>query len=80
MLVEVRVESLGQDRLSTTPVVILKEIEGERVLPIWIGPGEAHAIWMRLADMTYARRLTHDLLASVIETFRCSTERGEDKP
>ena len=66
MLVEVRVQSLGLDRSSNTPVVILQETEGERVLPIWIGPGEASAIAMQLAEMEFARPLTHDLLVSVL--------------
>ena len=66
MLVEVRVQSLGLDRASNTPVVILKETEGERVLPIWIGPGEASAIAMQLADMKFSRPLTHDLLVTVL--------------
>ena len=66
MLVEVKVQSLGLDRSSNTPVVILKEVDGERVLPIWIGPGEASAIAMRLAEMDFSRPLTHDLLVSVL--------------
>lgn len=66
MLVEVKVQSLGLDRASNTPVVILQETKGERVLPIWIGPGEASAIAMQLADMHFSRPLTHDLLVSVL--------------
>lgn len=65
-LVEVRVQSLGLDRTSNTPVVILQEKDGSRVLPIWIGPGEASAIAMELAGMKFSRPLTHDLFASVI--------------
>lgn len=67
MLVEVRVQSLGLDRSTNTPVVILQELEGDRVLPIWIGPGEASAIAMQLADMEFARPLTHDLLVSMLK-------------
>ena len=66
MLVEVKVQSLGLDRSSNTPVVILEEMDGERVLPIWIGPGEASAIAMQLADMEFSRPLTHDLLINVL--------------
>ena len=66
MLVEVRVQSLALDRTTNTPVVILQEVNGERVLPIWIGPGEASAIAMQLADMEFSRPLTHDLLCSVL--------------
>ncbi|SVD57467.1 uncharacterized protein METZ01_LOCUS410321, partial [marine metagenome] len=66
VLVEVKVQSLALDRSTNTPVVILQELEGERVLPIWIGPGEASAIAMQLADMEFSRPLTHDLLCSVL--------------
>ena len=65
-MVEVKVQSLGLDRTSNTPVVILQEKDGSRVLPIWIGPGEASAIAMELAGMKFSRPLTHDLFASVI--------------
>jgi len=47
-------------------VVILQEKEGERVLPIWIGPAEASAIAMELAGVKFARPLTHDLLKQLI--------------
>ncbi len=66
MLVQVSVQSLGLDRASNTPVVILQEHDGERVLPIWIGPSEASAIAMELAEMKFSRPLTHDLLASIV--------------
>jgi bifunctional DNase/RNase len=65
-LVEVKVQSLGLDRSSNSPVVILEEMEGDRVLPIWIGPSEASAIAMQLADMEFTRPLTHDLLVAVL--------------
>jgi len=65
-MIAVKVQSLGLDRTSNTPVVILQESSGSRVLPIWIGPGEASAIAMELAGMKFARPLTHDLFASVV--------------
>ncbi len=65
-MIEVRVQSLGLDQVSKTPVVILQEVGGERVLPIWIGPAEASAIAMELAGMKFSRPLTHDLAASLI--------------
>jgi bifunctional DNase/RNase len=65
-LVQVRVAHLGLDRTTNTPVVILQEMEGERVLPIWIGPAEASAIAMELAGVKFSRPLTHDLLKLVI--------------
>lgn len=74
-MVEVKVQSLGLDRTSNTPVVILQEKDGSRVLPIWIGPGEASAIAMELAGMKFSRPLTHDLFASVIMGLGGSLQR-----
>jgi bifunctional DNase/RNase len=65
-MIEVRVAHLGLDRNTNTPVVILQEKEGTRVLPIWIGPSEASAIAMELAGIKFSRPLTHDLLKQVI--------------
>jgi len=75
VLVEVRVQSLALDRTTNSPVVILQEINGERVLPIWIGPGEASAIAMQLADMEFSRPLTHDLLCSVLKGLGGSLQK-----
>jgi uncharacterized protein len=74
-MVEVKVQSLGLDRSSNTPVVILQEEDGLRILPIWIGPGEASAIAMELAGMKFARPLTHDLFAAVIAGLGASLQR-----
>lgn len=65
-LTRVEVSSLGLDKASGTPVVILKETGGERILPIWIGPGEASAIAMVLAGIEFSRPLTHDLLYAIV--------------
>ena len=75
MLVEVKVQSLGLDRASNTPVLILQEVAGERVLPIWIGPGEASAIAMQLAEMKFSRPLTHDLLVAVLSGMGGNLDR-----
>lgn len=74
-MVEVNVESLGLDRTSNTPVVILKEVGADRVLPIWIGPGEASAIAMQLGGLAFQRPLTHDLLVSVLGGLGGSLQR-----
>ena len=63
---EVVVASLGLDKTTGAPVVILREKSGERLLPIWIGPGEASAIAMQLAGVEFARPLTHDLFNAVV--------------
>lgn len=74
-MIEIRVQSLGLDQVSKTPVVILQETEGERMLPIWIGPSEASAIAMELAGMKFSRPLTHDLAASLIRGLGGSLQR-----
>ncbi len=65
-MIEVNVQSLAFDRASNTPVVILRGVGTDRVLPIWIGPGEASAIAMHLGGVAAQRPLTHDLLVSIL--------------
>lgn len=74
-MIQVRVQSLGLDQTSKTPVVILQEVEGSRVLPIWIGPAEASAIAMELAGMKFSRPLTHDLFPALIRGLGGSLTR-----
>ncbi len=65
-LAEVVVESVRVHMLSSQHVVLLKETDRERYLPIWIGPWEANAIATRLQGVTPERPLTHDLFASTL--------------
>jgi hypothetical protein len=74
-LVEMVVESVRVHMLSNRHVVILKEKERERYLPIWIGPWEASAIAMRLQGLAPERPLTHDLFTSTLEQLGASVER-----
>jgi bifunctional DNase/RNase len=66
-LVEMVVESVRVHMLSSQHVVILKEVDRDRYLPIWIGPWEANAIAMRLQGIAADRPLTHDLFATAVE-------------
>jgi len=65
-MVRVRVKSLVMDEKTKSPVVVLQEAEGGRVLPIWIGPLEAGAIAMGIAGRKFPRPLTHDLMAALL--------------
>jgi hypothetical protein len=65
-LIEMAVESVRVHMLSTNHVVILKELERDRYLPIWIGPWEANAIAMKLQGQTPERPLTHDLFVTTL--------------
>ena len=73
-MIEVTVAQLGVDRATNSPVVILRERDGARVLPIWIGPAEASAIAMELQGVKFQRPLTHDLLNNVITSLGARVE------
>ena len=74
-LIEMVVESVRVHMLSSQHVVILKESERDRYLPIWIGPAEANAIAMRLQGISAERPLTHDLLVSVVGAVNGNVSR-----
>ncbi len=66
-MVEVKIDSIRVSLMSQHRVVVLKETDAERYLPIWIGPFEADAITIQLQGVQVARPLTHDLLKSLID-------------
>lgn len=66
-MVEVEIDSIRVSLMSQHRVVVLKETDTSRYLPIWIGPFEADAITIQLQEVQVARPLTHDLLKSVID-------------
>ena len=68
-MIEVVIESIRISLVSQHRIVLLKELDNERQLPIWIGPCEADAITIELQDVEVARPVTHDLLKNVIETM-----------
>ena len=74
-LVEMVVESVRVHMLSSRHVVILKETDRDRYLPIWIGPWEASAIAMKLQGLTPERPLTHDLFAATLEELGARVDR-----
>lgn len=65
-MVEVTVVALRVDAKTKSPVVVLREKGGNRILRIWIGANEANAIAMEMAGVKFERPLTHDLLRQVI--------------
>jgi bifunctional DNase/RNase len=65
-LVEVSVARLGLDGSTNTYVVILREKEGDRILPIWIGQPEAESILLEINQIRKERPLTHDLCKNLI--------------
>lgn len=65
-MIAVRVAQVGLDPATNSPVVLLREEEGERVLPILIGPAEAGAIAMELQGIRPQRPMTHDLIKRLV--------------
>lgn len=74
-LVEARVHGLVVEQGSGQHVVILREVDGPRILPIWIGPGEAVAIQRLLTAEPFPRPLTHDLVALIVEGLKARVTR-----
>jgi uncharacterized protein len=71
---EVTIYSIMYDLVNNTPVVILKEVNGDRFLPILIGRYEASAIEMGLKNIPFPRPMTHDLLSHILEKLQRSVE------
>jgi len=69
------VESVRVHMLSSRHVVILKDVERDRYLPIWIGPWEASAIAMKLQGLAPERPLTHDLFVATLEQLGARIDR-----
>ncbi len=65
-MIEVVIDSIRISLISQHRIVMLRDADGERQLPIWIGPCEAEAITIELQDVEIARPVTHDLLKNVI--------------
>lgn len=67
--ISTKVSGVGADPVNKQNVVFLKEIGGERVLPICVGPSEGLAIALGMTQTSYKRPLTHDLMKNLIEVF-----------
>jgi len=74
-MIEVKIAGIQISLMSQHRIVLLKEIESDRYLPIWIGPYEAEAINIELQRIEVARPLTHDLLKNVIEALGGDIQR-----
>lgn len=72
---EVKVRGLILDPANNSPIVLLKEVSSEVMLPIWIGVYEANAIAMEIEKAVAQRPLTHDLLRNVMAQLGATVER-----
>jgi bifunctional DNase/RNase len=75
MQIEMTIKGLMIDPGTNMPIIILRDQEGARILPIWVGVFEANAIALHIENVQTPRPMTHDLLKSVIDTLRATVER-----
>ena len=66
MEVEMKIRGLMMDPVTNMPIVVLKDVAGEGVLPIWVGVYEANAIALEIEKVTTPRPMTHDLIKNVL--------------
>ena len=75
MQIEMTIKGLMVDPITNMPIVILRDQEGNRVLPIWVGIFEANAIALQIENISTPRPMTHDLLRNVIHDLKASVQK-----
>jgi uncharacterized protein len=75
MQIEMSIKGLMVDPITNTPIVILRDKDGQRVLPIWVGIFEANAIALQIENVTTPRPMTHDLLRNVIQDLNATVQK-----
>jgi bifunctional DNase/RNase len=75
MQIEMTIKGLMVDPITNMPIIILRDKEGQRVLPIWVGVFEANAIALQIENVTTPRPMTHDLLRNVIQDLRARIDK-----
>ena len=75
MEIEMTIKGLMIDPITNMPIIILRDQEGQRLLPIWVGVFEANAIALQIENVQTPRPMTHDLLKSLIEHLEARVER-----
>jgi bifunctional DNase/RNase len=76
-MIEVVIDSVRVSLMSPQRVVVLRQTDVERFVPIWVGPYEAEAITVALQEIEMIRPLTHDLLKNLFGTFNAKVKRVE---
>lgn len=75
MDVEVRIRGLMMDPATNMPIVVLKEVDSDGVMPIWVGLFEANAIAIEIEKLAAPRPMTHDLTRNLIHHLNAQLER-----
>ncbi|MDO9546689.1 MAG: bifunctional nuclease family protein [Pelolinea sp.] len=74
-LIEVKIDSLRVSLTNQQRIIVLKQVDGDRFLPIWIGPYEAEAITIALQEIEVSRPQTHDLVKNTITSLNAQLTR-----
>lgn len=69
------IKGLMVDPVTNMPIVLLRDAEGQKVLPIWVGVFEANAIALQIENVTPERPMTHDLLKNLITDLKASVQK-----
>lgn len=77
MLIKMKVSGLTIDPLTNTPIVILKDMQEKKAIPIWIGLFEASAIATELEKITFSRPMTHDLVTDILRIMEVEVTKIE---
>ena len=75
MQIEMTIKGLMVDPITNMPIVILRDKDGQKVLPIWVGIFEANAIALQIENVATPRPMTHDLLRNVIQDLKASVQK-----
>ncbi len=75
MQIEMSIKGLMIDPITNMPIIVLRDEEGQRLLPIWVGVFEANAIALQIENVQTPRPMTHDLLRNVIADLEGTVER-----
>ncbi|HHD12082.1 MAG TPA: bifunctional nuclease family protein [Deltaproteobacteria bacterium] len=77
MFIEMKVAGLTIDPFTNAPIMILRDLEDKKTLPIWIGILEASAIASELEKLKFSRPMTHDLIKNIFEEMEIKVKRVE---
>ena len=74
-MIEMNIKGLMVDPITNMPIIILRDQDGQKVLPIWVGVFEANAIALQIENIQTPRPMTHDLLRNIIQDLQATVEK-----
>ena len=75
MEIEMKIRGLMMDPVTNMPIVILKDVNSNTILPIWVGVYEANAIALEIEKVTTPRPMTHDLIKSLLRGLNAGVKK-----